>query len=115
MSEQTIFDKIIAGDIPAKVAFEDEIVLAFHDVNPQAPIHVLVIPKKKIAGFKDVKNSDNIDMGEYMKKISLVAEKLGLDDDGYRVVFNQGSDGGQTVEYIHAHILGGRSLSWPPG
>jgi histidine triad (HIT) family protein len=118
MSEVTIFDKILAGEIPANKVYEDDYVLAFHDVNPQAPTHVLVIPKLKFTGFSALKNQgeENVKiMGEYMSRISLVAEKLGLDDDGYRVVFNQGSDGGQTVEYIHAHIIGGRSLTWPPG
>ena len=118
MGDVTIFDKILSGQIPADVVFEDDIVLAFHDVNPQAPIHVLVIPKKKVTGFSDLKSITGDDVGifgEYLKRISLVAEKLGLDEGGYRIVFNQGKDGGQTVDYIHAHIIGGRNLSWPTG
>lgn len=115
MGDVTIFDKILAGDIPADKVFEDEAVLAFHDVSPQAPVHVLVIPKKKIVGFADLRNEEEALLGAFMKRISLVAEHLGLEQDGYRVVFNQGKDGGQSVDYIHAHILGGRSLAWPPG
>ena len=113
--EQNIFAKILRGDIPNKTVLETEHALAFEDIAPQAPTHVLVIPKKKITGFSKVRHEDVEALGQYMKRISEVAEKLGLEEDGYRVVFNQGSDGGQTVEYIHAHIIGGRSLNWPPG
>jgi histidine triad (HIT) family protein len=115
MAELTIFDKILSGDIPAEKVYEDEFVFAFRDVNPQAPIHVLVIPKNKIMGFSEVQDQDVLAMGEYMVRISKVASELNLDKAGYRVVFNQGHDGGQTVEYIHAHIIGGRELNWPPG
>ncbi len=114
MSE-TIFDKIIAKEIPAKIVYEDDWVLAFHDVNPQAPVHVLVIPKKKVRGFAEFTSQDAVDVGNYMLRIAKVAKQLGLDADGYRVVFNNGRNGQQTVDYIHAHILGGRQLSWPPG
>lgn len=114
MSE-TIFDKIIAKEIPAEVVYEDEFVLAFKDINPQAPTHVLVIPKKKIVSFADLKSEDVSYVGEYMTRVSLVANKLNLDEGGYRIVFNHGRDGQQTVDYIHAHILGGKALSWPPG
>jgi histidine triad (HIT) family protein len=112
--EDTIFDKIIRKEIPADIVYEDEQVISFRDVNPQAPVHVLVIPKKKITGFSQLGSQDSSYLGEYLKKISLVADSLGL-DKGYRVVFNQGADGQQTVEYIHAHILGKRQLQWPPG
>ena len=115
MAGLTIFDKIISGEIPSEKIYEDDVVLAFKDVNPQAPTHVLVIPKKKIAGFSDVHQQAEADMGAYMVRISKIASELGLDEDGYRVVFNQGNDGGQTVDYIHAHIIGGRALNWPPG
>lgn len=115
MAGLTIFDKIISGEIPSEKIYEDDVVLAFKDVNPQAPTHVLVIPKKKIAGFADVHQQTEADMGAYMVRISRIASELGLDEDGYRVVFNQGNDGGQTVDYIHAHIIGGRALNWPPG
>lgn len=111
----TIFDKIIAKQIPAKIAFENDHVLAFHDIQPQAPVHVLVIPKKKIARFSDLARQDSRDTGEFFRHVAIVAAHLGLDADGYRVVVNCGRDGQQTVEYIHAHILGGRGMKWPPG
>ncbi len=114
MSE-TLFDKILRKEIPAKIAYEDEHVLAFHDIAPQAPIHVLVIPKEKWTGFADLQTGDPIKLGLYMASIAKAAAHLGLDPNGYRIVFNQGRDGQQTVAYIHAHILGGRRLSWPPG
>ena len=113
--ELTIFDKILAGDIKADIVYEDEHVLAFKDVNPQAPIHVLVIPKKKMTSFIDCEKQSISDLGNYMNRISLVANKIGLNVNGYRIIFNHGKDGQQTVNYIHAHILGGRSLHWPPG
>lgn len=115
MSGPTIFDKILAKEIPTKAVYEDEWVLAFNDINPQAPVHVLVIPKQKMRAFTDVAKQDPAALGQYMQRISKVASHLGLDADGYRVVFNCGRHGQQTVDYIHAHILGGRSLSWPPG
>ena len=115
MEEETIFEKIIKKEIPCQLVYEDDVVLAFHDVNPQAPIHVLVIPKTKIISFEDFSNSETSFIGEYIKRISLVAKKLGLNEGGYRVVFNHGKNGGQTVDYIHAHILGERKMEWPPG
>jgi histidine triad (HIT) family protein len=114
-SSETIFDKIIRKEIPAQIVFEDDHVLAFKDIQPQAPVHILVIPKKKIVSFVDVKNSDGADMGHFMQGISKTAEVLGLEQNGYRVVFNSGRDAQQTVPYIHAHILAGRILDWPPG
>lgn len=114
-TESTIFDKIKAKEIPAKVVYEDEYVLAFHDINPQAPTHVLVIPQKKVRGFAEIESSQDLDLGKFMKGIAKVAKTLGLEAKGYRVVFNYGKHGQQTVDYIHAHILGGRQLQWPPG
>ncbi|MFW7380360.1 MAG: histidine triad nucleotide-binding protein [Oligoflexus sp.] len=115
MSDETIFDKILAKEIPAQVVYEDDDVLAFHDINPQAPVHVLVIPKKKWKSFKDLQDADPVEVGRYMGKVSRVARELDLDDSGYRVVINHGRDGQQSVSYIHAHIIGGRALRWPPG
>ena len=110
-----IFCRIVAGEIPSKKAHEDDDLLVFHDIAPWAPVHVLVIPKKKVARFADLKNAAATDVGEFFRRVSTVATELGLDKGGYRVVINNGKDGQQTVEYIHAHILGGRGLTWPPG
>jgi len=112
---RTIFEKILAREIPAKIVYEDDDVLAFHDINPQAPTHVLVIPKTKVEGFKDLQKQDPAWIGQWMSRVAHVASLLGLDQEGYRVVVNQGDFGGQSVAYIHAHILGGRPLMWPPG
>jgi histidine triad (HIT) family protein len=111
----TIFDQILAGKIPADRVYEDEDVVAFRDINPQAPIHVLVIPKHKVKGFSDLHLLDAQASGRYFQAVAKVASSLGLDPNGYRVVFNQGQDGQQTVNYLHAHIIGGRALRWPPG
>ena len=112
---ETIFDKILAKKIPADPVYEDEHVLAFNDINPQAPTHVLVIPKHKFRGFAELSSADPMVVGQFMTRVAQVAEKIGLVSGGYRIVFNEGRDGQQSVDYIHAHILGGRSLSWPPG
>ncbi len=110
----TIFQKIIDKQIPAKIAFEDRHCLAFHDVNPQAPVHVLVIPKKAIASLKDLATEDQALLGHLQLVIANLASELGL-ENGYRVVVNCGDDGGQTVNHLHYHLLGGRQLTWPPG
>lgn len=115
MSEDTIFDKILRKELPATVVYEDEDVLAFRDINPQAPVHVLVIPKKKWKSFTDLKEAEHSEVGRYFSKVAKVAQHLELEESGYRVVFNHGRDGQQTVPYIHAHIIGGRALTWPPG
>ena len=111
----TIFDKILRGEISADVIYEDDDVLAFRDISPQAPVHILVIPKQKFRRFAEMEKQSTQYVGKYMQKVAKVARDLGLDDSGYRIVFNHGSNGQQTVDYIHAHILGGRQLSWPPG
>lgn len=111
----TIFDKILNKEIPAKVVFEDDDVLAFHDVNPQAPVHVLVIPKKKCSAFANLNQLEDQYVGKYFKKASEIADSLGLSSSGYRIVINNGKHGQQSVDYIHIHILGGRQLNWPPG
>lgn len=111
----TIFDKILAKQIPANVVYEDERVLAFRDLNPQAPVHVLVIPKKKIARFQEMKDGSAAEVGAFFQGVAKVAAELGLEKNGYRIVVNNGRDGQQTVEYVHAHIIGGRGLTWPPG
>ena len=109
-----IFCKIAAGEIPADVAYEDEKIFCFHDLDPQAPVHVLMIPKKHIASADDIREEDQELLGYMMGKIKDVAAGLGL-ENGYRVVINCGEDGMQTVKHLHLHILGKRKLTWPPG
>lgn len=115
LEEDTIFDKILRKEIPCSSIYEDDDVLAFSDINPQAPIHVLVIPKRKITSFDAFCEADAEFVGRYIKKVAHVAKHLGLAKEGYRIVFNHGENGAQTVNYIHAHILGERQLGWPPG
>ncbi len=113
--EDTIFDKILAGSIPADVVYEDDKVLAFRDINPQAPVHVLVVPKTKVKDFISLQESNPSETGAFFNAVSKVASLLELDESGYRIVLNCGENGQQTVEYLHAHILGDRKMSWPPG
>ena len=115
MNDVTIFDRIITREVPADIVFEDEDVLAFRDVKPQAPVHVLVIPKAKMRGFAMFRQSDPQVVGRFISKVSEVAHRLNLEEKGYRIVINEGRDGQQSVEYVHAHILAGRPLTWPPG
>jgi len=110
----TIFKKIIDKEIPAKIVYEDDRCLAFHDVAPQAPTHVLVIPKQEIASLDDLTGADEALVGHLYGVIRKVAAELGL-ANGYRVVVNCGRDGGQSVDHLHFHVLGGRPLKWPPG
>lgn len=114
MSE-TIFEKILSGDIPSNKVYEDDKVYAFHDINPQAPVHVLVITKQKIKSLAEADQLSADYMGHYTQVIAKIARQLELEPEGYRVVFNIGQNGGQEVPYIHAHILGGRQMKWPPG
>lgn len=115
MSEKTIFKRIIDGEIPADVVHDDDKCLAFRDVNPQAPTHILVIPKKEIASINHVEDGDQAIMGHLMTVIRDLAASEGLAEDGYRVIVNCGKNGGQTVDHLHFHLLGGRGLTWPPG
>lgn len=114
-SNTTIFGKIIAKEIPAKIVHEDEHCLAFHDVQPQAPVHVLLIPKKAIRSMAEVTAEDAAVLGHIMVTASKIANDLGLSEKGYRIVANTNGDGGQSVYHLHFHILGGRPMSWPPG
>jgi histidine triad (HIT) family protein len=111
---ETIFSKIIRREILADIVYEDELTLAFKDVNPQAPVHILVIPKKVIPQLATAEEDDTELLGHLLQTAKKVAAQAGL-EKGYRVVINTGEDGGQTVHHIHLHILGGRQLSWPPG
>eukprot|EP01007_Sphenomonas_quadrangularis_P001505 NODE_2487_length_595_cov_68.516484_g2119_i0.p1 GENE.NODE_2487_length_595_cov_68.516484_g2119_i0~~NODE_2487_length_595_cov_68.516484_g2119_i0.p1 ORF type:complete len:141 (-),score=35.32 NODE_2487_length_595_cov_68.516484_g2119_i0:49-471(-) len=110
----TIFGKIIRKEIPAKIIYEDDVALAFHDVTPQAPVHFLVIPKEPVTGLSAVGPEHSSALGHLMVTAAKVAKDLGL-EKGYRVVVNNGSDGGQSVYHLHLHVLGGRQLEWPPG
>jgi histidine triad (HIT) family protein len=111
---ETIFGKIIRGEIPARIIHDDDRCLAFHDVAPQAPVHVLVIPKKPIPSLAEADEDDAGLLGHIVLVATQLARSLGL-DDGYRLVVNCGRDGGQSVDHLHVHLLGGRRLSWPPG
>ena len=110
----TLFEKIIAREIPADIIFEDDLVLAFNDINPQAPTHVLVIPKKPIPRIAKAVPDDHQVLGHLLLKAREVAAELNL-ENGYRLVINNGPDGGESVPHLHLHILGGRALNWPPG
>jgi histidine triad (HIT) family protein len=112
---QTLFEKIIARQIPADIVYEDEQVLAFRDIKPQAPVHVLLIPKKPIARISEAKPEDQAVLGWLLLRAAVIAEKLGLKSTGYRLVINNGRDAGEAVPHLHCHILGGRPLGWPPG
>jgi len=114
MSGKTIFKRIIDKEIPAKILFEDELCLAFHDIGPQAPTHVLVIPKQEISSLSAAGSEDAALLGHLLLVVKKLAEQLGL-AGGYRVVINCGPDGGQSVDHLHLHLLGGRQLKWPPG
>ncbi|MEH6504333.1 MAG: histidine triad nucleotide-binding protein [Cycloclasticus sp.] len=110
-----LFCKMVSGEITPDIVFETESVLAFRDVNPQAPVHILVIPKTHIATLADLTEQHTVQMGELMQAAKKIAEAEGLAESGYRTVFNCKEDAGQTVFHIHLHLLGGRKMGWPPG
>jgi histidine triad (HIT) family protein len=112
---KTLFEKIIAREIPAVIVFEDDLVLAIRDINPQAPAHLLIFPKKVIPRIAEAKAEDEKILGHLLLKAAEVADKVGLKKGGYRVVINNGADGGETVPHLHVHIFGGRHMAWPPG
>jgi histidine triad (HIT) family protein len=113
MSE-TIFSKIIRKEIPADIVYEDDLTIAFRDIAPQAPVHILVIPKKPLPQLAAAESEDHALLGHLLLTAKRVAQEVGL-DNGYRLVINNGADGGQTVDHLHLHILGGRPMKWPPG
>jgi histidine triad (HIT) family protein len=115
MSGDTLFSKIIRREIPANIVFEDDLCLAFTDINPQAPTHILVIPKKPIPKLSDATSDDKALLGHLLLTVKQIADQVGLSEDGYRVVLNTGNNGGQTVFHLHMHLLGGRPMQWPPG
>jgi histidine triad (HIT) family protein len=110
-----LFCRILAGEIPSKKVFEDDRVYAFEDINPQAPLHVLVIPKKHVATLNDLNPGDDEVLGYMHRVAGGIARDRGVDESGYRTVFNVNRDGGQVVFHIHLHLLGGRAFAWPPG
>ena len=112
---KTIFQKIIDHEIPAKLAHEDELCIAFHDINPQAPVHVLVVPKKPIPRVGEASAADQALLGHLLLTAAAIAKQLGVAESGYRLVINNGRDGGESVPHLHVHLLGRRPLAWPPG
>ena len=110
-----LFCRIIAGEIPGKFLYQDDRLVVLQDINPQAPLHVLVIPRKHVATLNDLSQEDDGLMGEMLRRAAIVAREHGVADSGYRAVFNCNREAGQTVFHIHLHVLGGRSLAWPPG
>lgn len=109
-----LFCKLVAGSIPSKKVKEDDLILAFHDIQPVAPTHILVIPKKHIASMADAQSKDHALLGHLMIRAAEIAREQGL-SKGYRLVVSTGPEGGQTVDHLHLHILGGRQMHWPPG
>jgi len=110
-----IFAKILRGEIPCDKVYEDEHALAFRDIKPQAPVHILLIPRKHIAGVLDIEPDDHALIGQIFQVASRLARDQGIADSGFRVVVNSGADAGQSVFHLHYHLLGGRVMSWPPG
>lgn len=112
----TIFSKIVSKEIPADIVYETDNVLAFRDINPQAPVHILIIPKIEISTVRELNGSEHADLlGEMVDAANKIAKEEGISEDGFRLVFNCGEHGGQEVYHIHLHLLGGRQLGWPPG
>lgn len=112
---KTLFEKIAAREIPATIIYEDDLVLAIHDINPQAPTHALIFPKKPVPRIAEAKAEDGELLSHLLFKAAEIAKTLGLDKDGFRLVINNGKNGGETVPHLHVHILGGRYMTWPPG
>ena len=112
---KTLFEKIAAREIPAKIVYEDEHVFAFQDIKPGAPVHVLIVPRKPIPRIAEAQPADHQVLGHLLLKAAQVADQLGLKQSGYRLVINNGPDAGESVPHLHCHILGGRHLAWPPG
>ncbi len=112
---KTLFERLIDRELPADVVFEDELVFAFRDIRPQAPVHILIIPKKPIPRIAEATSEDQPVLGHLLLTAAKVAAKLGLQENGYRLVFNNGRFAGEAVPHLHCHLLGGRPMSWPPG
>lgn len=110
-----LFCKIINGDIPSKKVYEDDLLFAFHDIDPKAPVHILIVPKKHISGVPDLTGDDDPVIGRIMRVAHQLAQEQNVAASGYRIVVNSGRNAGQAVFHIHYHLLGGRALTWPPG
>ena len=110
-----LFCKIVAGEIPASKVYEDDQLIAFNDINPQAPTHVLIVPKRHVATLNELSAADDALVGAMVRRAAEIAKEKGFDGPGYRTVFNCNAQAGQTVFHIHLHLLGGRPLAWPPG
>jgi histidine triad (HIT) family protein len=116
MSEQNcLFCRISAGEIPADIVYQDERCIAFRDTNPQAPVHVLVIPREHMESLDEATQKDEVTLGHLLRVAARVANEQGISESGYRVVTNTGAGAGQSVFHLHVHVLGGRQLNWPPG
>lgn len=115
MSTDCLFCKIVAGDIPARIIYQDDLVLAFHDIEPQAPQHVLIIPRQHIATLLDLTRAEETLIGHIHLVATQLARQLGIADDGFRLVNNCNTAGGQVIWHVHFHLLGGRRMNWPPG
>jgi len=112
---KTLFEKIISREISATIVYEDDLVLAFRDINPQTPQHVLIVPKKPIPRIAEAKPEDHQILGHLLLKAAEVARQLGVSESGFRLVFNNGPHAGEAVPHLHCHIMGGRAMGWPPG
>jgi histidine triad (HIT) family protein len=112
---KTLFEKIMAREIQGSIVYEDDLVMAFRDIRPQAPVHVLIVPRKPIPRIAEAKPEDQQVLGYLLLKAAEVANKLGLTQSGFRLIFNNGPDAGEAVPHLHCHILGGRRMGWPPG
>jgi histidine triad (HIT) family protein len=110
-----LFCKIVSGEIKGNIVFEDEHLVAFRDINPQAPMHILIVPRRHVASLNELASSDDALVGEMVRRAAAIAKQEGHDERGYRTVFNCNADAGQTVFHIHLHVLGGRTFRWPPG
>ncbi len=110
-----IFCKIVAGELSGEILYQDDLVAVFRDVNPKGPVHILIIPTKHIKSVADTSPDDKMLLGELIYRAKIMAEQLGVAENGFRLIINNGRDAGQTVDHIHVHLIGGRSMTWPPG
>lgn len=115
MSEATLFEKICRKELPASIVHEDEMCVAFHDIAPQAPLHLLIVPRQPIVRLAEARDEDQLLLGHLLGVAAKVAKQLDVADSGFRIVINNGRDGGEAVPHLHVHLLAGRQMKWPPG